>query len=175
MSDNTTAPPHRSAGRVAMAVVLTVALVVGTVAVAATVSDFVRSTISASTVTKVPTASGLSAKKQLSLKGKLLQGPLLPGVKRPLKVTLTNPLKQRLKVTAITVKPGKPAASGCLKSWVKATSFKASKKKKPIVVTPHGKAKVTLSVQLVNLSTVNQDSCKSTKIPLKLSATARQG
>ena len=88
---------------------------------------------------------------------------------------MTNPLKQRLKVTAITVKPGKPAASGCLKSWVKATSFKASKKKKPIVVTPHGKAKVTLSVQLVNLSTVNQDSCKSTKIPLKLSATARQG
>lgn len=158
-----------------MAVVLTVALVIGAVAVAATVSNFVQNTFTSKTVAKVPTASGLNAKKNLALKGKLLQGPLVPGTKRPLKVTMTNPLKQRLKVTAVKVEPGSPAASGCQKSWVTATSFKASKNRKPIVIKPHGKATVTLSVQLKNLSTVNQDACKSTKIPLKLSATARQG
>ena len=167
--------PTRSAGRAAMAVLMTVALVIGSVAVAASVADVVQSRLGASTTSKVPTASDLSAKKKLTLKAKVLQGPLIPGIKRPLKVTMTNPLNQRLKVTAVTVTTGKPPAAGCKKSWVTATSFKASKKKKPIVVKPRGKATVMLSVQLKNLRSVNQDACKSTRIPLKLSATARQG
>lgn len=158
-----------------MAVLMTVALVVGSVAVAATVADVVQSRLGASTTTKVPTASDLSAKKTLTLKAKVLQGPLIPGVTRPLKVTMSNPLNQRLKVTAVTVKPGKPPVSACKKSWVKTTSFKASKKKKPIIVKPRGKAKLKLSVQLKNLGSVNQDACKNIRIPLKLNATARQG
>jgi hypothetical protein len=158
-----------------MAVVMTVALVIGSVAVAATVADVVQSRLGASTTTKVPTASGLSSKQKLTLKAKVLQGPLIPGVTRPLKVTMANPLRQRLKVTAVTVTPSKPAVSACKKSWVKTTSFKASKKKKPIIVKPRGKATVMLTVQLTNLSSVNQDACKNTRIPLKLNATARQG
>jgi hypothetical protein len=86
-----------------------------------------------------------------------------------------NPLNQRLKVTAVTVKTGTPPVSACKRSWVKATSFKADKKRKPIIVKPRGRAKVMLSVQLKNLSSVNQDACKNTRIPLKLNATARQG
>lgn len=158
-----------------MAVVLTVGLVVGSVAVAATVADVVQSRLGASTTTKVPTASDLSAKKKLTLKAKVLQGPLIPGIKRPLQVTMYNPLNQRLKVTAVTVKTGKPPVSACKKSWVTSTSFKAGKKRQPIIVKPRGKAKIMLSVQLKNLSSVNQDACKNTTIPLKLSATARQG
>ncbi len=158
-----------------MAVVMTVALVIGSVAVAATVADIVQSRMGAQTQTKVPTASGLSSKKSLALRAKVLQGPLIPGVKRPLQVTMTNLLKQRLKVTAIKVTVGKPPSSGCQKSWITTTSFKSSAKKKPIMVKARGKAKVTLSVQLKNLSSVNQDACKGIRIPLKLSATARQG
>lgn len=158
-----------------MAVVLTVALAVGSVAVAATVADFAQSRLGATAVTKVPTASGLSAKKKLSLKAAVLQGPLIPGVRRPLKVTLSNPLNERLKVTAVKVTPGSPPVAGCSKSWIKTTSFKATKKKKPITVKPRGKATLMLSVELTNLSTVNQDACKNIRIPLKLSATARQG
>jgi len=170
-----TAQPTRTAGRAAMAVVMTVALVIGSVAVAATVADVVQSRLGAATTTQVPTATGLSAKQKLSLKAKVLQGSLIPGTTRPLKVTMSNPLRSPLKVTAVTVTPGKPSVSACKQSWVKTTSFKASKKKKPIIVKPRGKATVMLTVQLTNLSSVNQDACKNTRIPLKLNATARQG
>lgn len=165
---------QQTAGRAVMSVILTVVMVIGSVAVALTAADYVQSRLGASTVTKAPTAKGISARKSLILKAKVLQGPLIPGVRRPLKVTMKNSLNQKLKVTAVTVTPKRPAAAGCQKSWVKVTSFKANKKKKPVVIKPRKRATVMLKVQLKNLPTVNQDACKNTRIPLKLKATARQ-
>lgn len=153
---------------------MTVALVAGSFAIAMTTADFVQSRLGASAVTKAPTGKDLSARKKLSLKAKVMQGPLVPGVKRPLKVTMHNPLSKPLKVTAVTVQVKKPKAAGCLKTWVKASSFKSGKKKKAILVKPHKRAKVMLTVQLKNLRSVNQDACKHTQIPLRLKATARQ-
>ncbi len=107
-------PGGRSAGRVVVSVVMTVALVAGSFAIAMTTADFVQSRLGASAVTKAPTGKDLSARKKLTLKAKVMQGPLIPGVKRPLKVSMHNPLSKPLKVTAVTVHgqetEGAPAA-----------------------------------------------------------------
>src|SRR5262249_10547563 len=98
------------------------------------------------------------------------KGALLPGVKHPLKVTIVNPTSKSMLVSGITVKAAKPKGfPGCKPSWVKATAFKAKKKIKPILVKPHKKAIKKLSITFVNLTTVNQDACKSAKFPLKIS------
>ena len=87
---------------------------------------------------------------------------------------ISNPTSKTLTVSSVTVKAAKPKGfPGCKPGWVKTTAFKATKKKKPIKVKPHGKAKVKLSITMTNLSTVNQDACKSAKIPLKLRAQAK--
>jgi hypothetical protein len=166
--------PARTPARVALTAALTLALVAGSFAVAMSVSDVITSKISGASVTKVATGSDLAARKKLAIKAKVLQGPLVPGVRRPLKVTMANPFSQRVKVTSVTVKVGKPAAAGCQRSWVTTKNFQASKKKKPIVIAPHRRATVLLAVTLKNLPTVNQDVCKSTRIPLKVRAVARQ-
>lgn len=160
--------------RVAITAVLTLALTAGSFAFAMTASDFIQSRVSGATVTKVATGPDLAARKKLALSAKVLQGPLVPGVRRPLKVTMSNPFNERVKVTSVTVAVGKPAAVGCQRTWVVTKGFQASKKKKAIVIAPHRRATVMLSVTLKNLPTVNQDACKSTRIPLKLRAVARQ-
>jgi hypothetical protein len=171
-----TAParPGRRTLRVALTAALTVVVVAGSTALALTAVDVITSRLSGATVTKADTAAGLAARKKLAVSAKVLKGPLVPGVQRPLKVTLKNPFNDRVRVTAITVKVGKPAAAGCQRSWVSTTSFQSSKKEKPIAIAPNRRATVTLSVTLTNLSSVNQDACKNTQIPLKVRAVARQ-
>jgi hypothetical protein len=165
---------RRPVRRAALTIAVTIALVVGSVAIAATVSDSVRGRIGVYGTSKAPTASGLSPRKHLTLSAKVLNGPLVPGVKRPLRVTVKNPLRRQVAITSVTATAGKPKAAGCSPKWVKTTSFKATKKIKAIKVKPKGKAKVTLTITLKNLRSTNQDACKSTQFPLKLRATARQ-
>lgn len=157
-----------------IAVVVTVALVVGSAAVALTVSDGLRAKVGFSGKSVVPMAAALKGKAKYKLSAKVLKGPLIPGVAHPLKVTVANPTSKALTVYSIKVKAAKPKGfPGCKPGWIKATAFKATKKKKPISVKAHGKAIVKLSISMTNLATVNQDACKSARIPLKLSAQAK--
>jgi hypothetical protein len=168
------APHRRDSGRVLMAVLLTVALAVGSLAAAATAADLVRSRLGGETVTSAKTAAD-PHRKGLIVKAKVVGGPLVPGVTRRLKVTMTNPLSQRLKVTRVTVKVKRPPAAGCRPSWVKASSFAAGRKAPPVIVKPRRSVSITLSVRLKNLRTVNQDACKNTTIPMAVKATAKPG
>ncbi len=157
-----------------IAIVVTMALVVGSAALAVTMSDSLRARMGITGKSVAPVAAGLKHKPKFKLSAKVLNGPLTPGVKHPLKVKIKNHSNKTLKVTSVTVKAGKPKGSpGCKPKWVHTTSFKATKKVKPIKIKPHSKAKVELRIKMSNLAQVNQDACKSAKIPLKLRAQAK--
>jgi hypothetical protein len=169
----TSRPKGRSRGRVVVSLVLGIALVIGSFAAAVTAADYVQSRLKSGTVIDVKTGKDL-AKKKLKVKAVVKQGPLVPGVKRPLKVKLKNPYNEAVKVRQVTVKVKKPDATGCKKVWFHASKFKANKKHKAILIKPHKKAKLKLVVKLKNLKHVNQDVCKNTHVPLKVKAVARQ-
>jgi hypothetical protein len=168
---NTPTQSHRGAVRRGLvAVVVTVALVVGSAAVALTVSSAITARHAVTGKSVAAMAKGLAGKSKAKLSAKVLKGPLLPGAKHPLKVTIANPTSKSMLVSGITVKAAKPKGfPGCKPSWVKATPFKAKKKIKPLVVKPHKKVVKKLSISFTNLTTVNQDACKGARFPLKIS------
>ena len=167
-------PSRGQLRRRVVAIVVTVALVVGSAALAVTMSDNLRARMGITGKSVAPVASELKGKPKFKLTAKVLKGPLTPGVEHPLKVKIKNHSDKTLTVSSITVKAAKPNGSpGCKSVWVKSSSFKATKKVKPIKIKPHSKSKVKLSIKLKNLKKVNQDACKSAKIPLKLHAQAK--
>ena len=119
-------------------------------------------------------AAALERGSYLRLTSKVLKGPLVPGVPRALRVTMANPFGFGVKVTSLKATARKTSVAGCVPGWIKVTSFKASKKRPPISVRAHKRANRSLTIQLVNLSSVNQDACKSAKFQLALTAKARR-
>lgn len=170
--DPTIRPEGRTRGRVVVSMVLGIALVIGSFAAAVTAADYLQSRTKSATVVDVKTAKKVPG-KHLKVKAVVRKGPLVPGVKHPLKVKVKNLSNQPVKVVGAKVKVKKPEAVGCMKKWVRTWKFKASKKHPAVLIKPHKKGKLTLKVKLKNLKHVNQDACKNTHIPLKVKVTAR--
>ena len=120
------------------------------------------------------TGDNLRPSSKLGVRAKVVDGPLVPGAKRTLRVRLINHLPYRLNVNNITVNAKRPAAAGCKKRWVSTSSFHASKRHQAFRIKAKNKTVVLLPIRLRNLPNVNQDACKSTRFPLLVSATARR-
>ncbi len=114
------------------------------------------------------------AKPHLSLKSKVLNGPLVPGISRPLVVTVKNPFGFSVKVTSVKAVTRTTSVAGCTRGWFKVKPFKSSKKRPPLSVRAHKRASLKMKIRMVNLLTVNQDACKSATFQLALSAKARR-
>ncbi len=98
--------------------------------------------------------------------------PVLIGEKRDLTVTVRNPNSSPLDLRSVTATPRPPSASGCLASWVSVSSYDASRD--PAVRVPaRGTATVTLTFELVNLATTNQNACQGSAFPLALGGSGR--
>jgi hypothetical protein len=114
------------------------------------------------------------AQPHLSLKSKVLNGPLAPGISRPLVVTVRNPFGFTVKVTSIKAVTRTTSIAGCSRGWFKVKPFKSSKKRPPLAVRAHKRASLKMTIRMVNLLTVNQDACKSATFRLALTAKARR-
>lgn len=98
--------------------------------------------------------------------------PVLIGEKRDLTVTVRNPNGSPLDLRSVAATPRTPSASGCLASWVSVSSYDASRD--PAVRVPaRGTATVTLTFELLNLATTNQNACQGSAFPLALSGSGR--
>ncbi len=111
---------------------------------------------------------------KLALRTKVVDGPLVPGVQRTLRVRLLNHLPHRLIVKKITVDAKRPDVAGCKPRWVLTSSFHASNKHDALRIKADGKSVVRLGIRLKDLPYVNQDACKGSRFPLLVSATAWQ-
>jgi hypothetical protein len=120
------------------------------------------------------TSSALLRTKRLSVRGKVLGGPLIPGVKRTLRVRISNPHPFPVKVTLVKGVARQPAVAACNPIWVKVKPFRVTKKRPAIRVRAGGMTRVKLPIRLVNLKRVNQDACKGVTFRVRLSATARK-
>ncbi|MEO8330686.1 MAG: hypothetical protein ABI586_11815 [Candidatus Nanopelagicales bacterium] len=124
--------------------------------------------------TAAVTGDNLHSSRKLGVRARIVDGPLVPGARRTLRVKLLNHLPHRLTVKNIAVDAKRPPASGCKQRWVKTSSFHASKKHHGLRIRAKGSSIVRLPIRLTNLPNVNQDACKNTRFPLVVSATARQ-
>ena len=119
------------------------------------------------------TDAGASTGHPFTMTATLVGGALRPGAVRTLRVVVSNPNASAIELQRIDVGVGTPTLAGCLASWVQAGSFRAGIDP-TTVVAGHGTATIALSIELVDLATVNQDACKGSTFPLSLSGTAKQ-
>lgn len=98
--------------------------------------------------------------------------PVLLGEKRDLVVTVRNPNGSALDLRSVTATPRSPSATGCLASWVSVSSYDASRDA-AVRVPARGTATVTLTFELVNLASVNQNACQGATFPLTLGGSGR--
>lgn len=148
-------------------------LVLGSVVAAHAIVHDRRGPVIGQDTTSVISANGQHANKKLGVRAKVIDGPLIPGVKRTLRVRLINHLPDQLFVTRVVVRAKKPTASGCKAAWVKEGFFKTGKKHHALKLKPRHKHILRLPIRLKNLPTVNQDACKGARFPLLVTATSR--
>jgi hypothetical protein len=98
--------------------------------------------------------------------------PVLIGETRDLVVTVRNPNGSALDLRSVTATPRSPSAPGCLASWVSVGSYDASRDA-VVRVPARGTATVTLTFELVNLASVNQNACQGATFPLTLGGSGR--
>lgn len=100
-----------------------------------------------------------------------VDGLLQPGVTRTLRVTVRNPNSFTVQLFRVDVRVLAPTAAGCLPSWVQVGRYRyaggsGSKIEGSTTTT------VDLPIKLVDLPNVNQDACRGTAFPLRLSGIA---
>jgi hypothetical protein len=98
--------------------------------------------------------------------------PVLIGETRDLVVTVRNPNGSALDLRSVTATPRTPSATGCLASWVSVGSYDASRDA-AVRVPARGTATVTLTFELVNLASVDQNACQGASFPLTLGGSGR--
>jgi hypothetical protein len=98
--------------------------------------------------------------------------PVIIGEARDLAVTVRNPNGAPLDLRSITATATTPSAPGCLASWVSVSSYDASRDA-AVRVPARGTATVTLTFELENLTSVNQNACQGSTFPLTLSGSGR--
>jgi hypothetical protein len=124
------------------------------------------------TTAKAPTGSGLGS-QHLTLHAKVIDGPLVPGVRRTLRIRVSNDLSYRIELRRIAVATKRPPAVGCKPKWVQANDFGSGNKQWPLIIRGNSRGFIKLPIRLKNLPNVNQDACKNTTFPLRLTAQAR--
>jgi hypothetical protein len=98
--------------------------------------------------------------------------PVLIGERRNLTVTVRNPNDEPVELRSVRATPRAPSTAGCLASWVSVSSYDASVD--PAVRVPgRGSTTLTLTFELVNLATTNQNACQGATFPLALSGSGR--
>ncbi|MFZ0324398.1 MAG: hypothetical protein WAN48_09740 [Actinomycetes bacterium] len=117
-------------------------------------------------------AATLARGTHLSLSSKVLKGPLVPGVTRKLRVTVKNPFPFGVRVTVLSAHASQISHTGCRTNWIAVKAFKASKKHHAVLVRARRQTATTLTIRMVNLTTVNQDACKGATFHLALRAKA---
>ena len=110
--------------------------------------------------------------RHVALTVKVVGGPLVPGLKRTMKVRVSNPFPYPVYVHTLKVKPRTTTVVGCQRSWFKTSKFKSNRRHPSVQVKAHRRATMKLTIVLKNLPTVNQDACKTAKVRLALQATA---
>lgn len=104
----------------------------------------------------------------LAISGRVIDGGLVPGVTRTLRLEVSNPNAQPLRLRTLETRVGQPAgAPGCLAEWVEVGPYAGG-----VVAPASGSVAVDLPITLVNLPTVNQDACQGAAFPLSFSAAA---
>jgi hypothetical protein len=68
--------------------------------------------------------------------------------------------------------PRSPSVTGCLASWVSVSSYDASRDGS-LRVPARGDATLTLTFELVDLASTNQNACQGATFPLSLGGTGR--
>jgi len=173
---------HRIRTSRAVAVVLTLVVTLGLVGAAAAALGH-RHPTSAATVVGDPSvvlgfddasAARLGASKHLRLSFRVLGGPVYPGARRAMRVTVANPFGFAVRVMQIRPTTRSTSVVGCRPGWFKPTRFVTKKLRQGLLVKPHRTSVKKLSIRMVNLPTVNQDACKSARYTVSLRAVARR-
>jgi len=101
----------------------------------------------------------------------MLDQPLRPGFRRTLHVSVRNPNYFPVQLYRLDVRVGVPPAVGCLPKWIRTGRYRYAGTSL-ITVGARATSIVDLSMELVDLPTVNQNSCQNTVFPLTLSGVA---
>jgi hypothetical protein len=99
---------------------------------------------------------------------------LAPGAERVLRVTVSNPNNQTIRLLEVGAAVGTPNAPGCDPDWVTVTGFAHVAGATERVVVANGTQTLDLGIRMINLSQTNQDACKGASFPLRLSGRAEQ-
>jgi hypothetical protein len=100
-----------------------------------------------------------------------LSDALRPGFPRSLNVTVRNVNSFPVNLYRIDVRVDASPKAGCLKSWVRAGRYRYDGGP-PRRVPATSSVVVTLPIELINLSTIDQNACQGTYFPLRLSGIA---
>ncbi len=101
-------------------------------------------------------------------------GPVVIGVPRDLTVTVSNPNSAPLDLSTVLAAPRTPSLPGCLASWVSVGDYVATRDG-ALRVPARGSRNVTLTFELLNLPSINQNACQGASFPLSLTGTGRLG
>jgi len=119
-----------------------------------------RSTTVRSSVVPATTAANL---RDLTV-SPTVDGPLAPGVPRPLVITIRNAGADAVRVTSVQVTAGQPSAAGCSASWYAVTGRVPAS----MVVAARSTGRLTWQMLLRDLPHHNQDACKGARVPFRV-------
>lgn len=97
-------------------------------------------------------------------------GPIYPGASTKLRLQITNPNNQDLRLQSASAVVGTPSNSGCAASWFTVTPYAGSP---TVTLRKNAATAFDLTFTMIN-KPFNQDGCKSASIPLTFNATASQ-
>jgi hypothetical protein len=103
-----------------------------------------------------------------SLSGKIVGHPLTIGQYSTLLVTVKNPTTSAIRVTALNARAVSVFNKNCKGAWIQVRRYAASATLGALVPAK-GQRGVRMSIRLANIPGVNQDACKSLKLPMVLS------
>jgi len=119
-----------------------------------------RSTTVRSSVVPATTSSNL---RDLTV-SPFVDGPLAPGVPRPLVITIHNAGTDDVRVTSVQVTAGQPSAPACSASWYAVTGQVPAS----MVIAAQSTGRLTWQMLLRDLPHHNQDACKGSRVPFRV-------
>jgi len=119
-----------------------------------------RSTTVRSSVVPATTATNL---RGLTVSPSV-DGPLSPGVPRPLVITIRNAGADAVRVTSVQVAAGRPSAAACSASWYAVTGQVPAS----MVISAQSTGRLSWQMLLRDLPHHNQDACKGAQVPFRV-------